>query len=71
MSNDDVNPWHLTSLGGKMRRVLTFVVAIFALTAPVALAQQLYTNDRVDYSFDIPSSTWRTINEPDAAHEHP
>jgi hypothetical protein len=34
------------------------------------LAQQLYTSDKVDYSFDLPSSTWRVIAEPDAAHEH-
>ena len=54
-----------------MRRVLAFVLVLFALTAPVALAQQIYTNDRVEYSFEIPSATWRTINEPDAAREHP
>jgi hypothetical protein len=52
-----------------MRRVLAF--ALFALMTPVALAQQLYTNDKVEYSFEIPSATWRTINEPDAAREHP
>jgi hypothetical protein len=34
------------------------------------VAQQLYTSDKVDYSFDLPSSTWRVIAEPDAAHEH-
>jgi hypothetical protein len=34
------------------------------------LAQQLYTSDKVDYSFDLPSTTWRVIAEPDAAHEH-
>ena len=39
--------------------------------APVALAQQLYTHDKVEYTFDIPSATWRAIIEPDAAHQHP
>jgi hypothetical protein len=39
--------------------------------APVALAQQLYTHDKVDYSFELPSATWKPILEPDAAHEHP
>lgn len=34
------------------------------------LAQQQYTSDKVDYSLDLPSSTWRVIAEPDAAHEH-
>ena len=54
-----------------MRRVLAFALVLFALTAPVALAQQIYTHDKVDYSFDLPSPTWRAILEPDAAHEHP
>lgn len=54
-----------------MRRVLAFVLVLFALTAPVALAQQLYTNDKVEYTFELPSATWRAIVEPDAAHEHP
>ena len=54
-----------------MRRVLAFVLVIFAVMTPVALAQQVYTHDKVDYSFDIPSPTWRAILEPDVAHEHP
>jgi len=54
-----------------MRRVLAFVLVLFALTAPVALAQQLYTHEKVDYSFELPSATWRAILEPDGAHEHP
>jgi len=37
----------------------------------VVLAQEVYTHDKVDYSFEIPSPTWRAISEPDAAHEHP
>ncbi len=35
------------------------------------LAQQLYTHQKVDYTFEIPSPTWKAILEPDAAHEHP
>jgi hypothetical protein len=54
-----------------MRRVLAFALVLMALMAPVALAQQTYTHDKVDYSFELPSPTWRAINEPDAAHEHP
>lgn len=54
-----------------MRRVLAFALVLFALMAPVALAQQVYTHEKVDYSFDVPSATWRAILEPDAAHEHP
>ena len=54
-----------------MRRVLVFVLTIFVLSAPVALAQQVYTHDKVDYTFDIPSPTWRVILEPDAGRGHP
>ena len=54
-----------------MRRLLAFTLILMGLIAPVALAQQVYTNDKVDYSFELPSPTWRAIIEPDAAHEHP
>ena len=54
-----------------MRRVLAFALVLFALMSPVALAQQVYTHEKVDYSFELPSATWRAILEPDAAHEHP
>ena len=54
-----------------MRRVLAFVLVTFALITPVALAQQVYTHDKVDYTFDIPSPTWRVILEPDAGRGHP
>jgi len=54
-----------------MRRILAFTLVLIGLMAPVALAQQLYTHDQVDYSFELPSPTWRTILEPDAAHQHP
>jgi hypothetical protein len=35
-----------------------------------AAAQVPYTNDNVDYTIELPSSTWRVIAEPDATHEH-
>ena len=54
-----------------MRRILVFALVLIGLMTPVALAQQLYTHDKVDYSFELPSATWRNILEPDAAHEHP
>ena len=53
-----------------MRRVALFVFVFFGLAGAAALAQQLYTNDKVDYSFELPSATWKVIAEPDAAHEH-
>ena len=54
-----------------MRRILVFALVLVGLMAPVALAQQLYTHEKVDYTFELPSATWKAIIEPDAAHEHP
>jgi len=54
-----------------MRQILVFALLLLGLAAPVALAQQLYTSDKVDYTFELPSATWHAIIEPDAAHEHP
>jgi len=54
-----------------MRRILAFALVLIGLMAPVALPQQLYTHDKVDYSFELPSATWKSIMEPDAAHDHP
>src|SRR5215211_573348 len=54
-----------------MRRVLALVLTLFALMAPAALAQQVYTHDKVDYTFELPSATWRAIVDPDAGRGHP
>jgi hypothetical protein len=54
-----------------MHRILVFTFLLLGLVTPVVLAQQIYTNEKVDYSFELPSPTWRAILEPDAAHEHP
>ena len=54
-----------------MRRSLVIALVLIGLMAPLALAQQLYTHQKVDYTFEIPSATWKAILEPDAAHEHP
>jgi len=54
-----------------MRRILAFTLVLIGLMAPAASAQQLYTHEKVDYTFELPSPTWRSILEPDAAHEHP
>jgi hypothetical protein len=39
--------------------------------APFALAQQLYSHDKVDYTFELPSPTWRSIVTPDEGRDHP
>lgn len=54
-----------------MKRIVALALVLTGLMTPVAMAQQLYTHEKVEYSFEIPSATWRAILEPDAAHEHP
>lgn len=54
-----------------MRRSLVIALVLIGLMAPLALGQQIYTHDKVAYTFEIPSANWKTILEPDAAHEHP
>lgn len=53
-----------------MKRLAGVGLALLVLLASIALGQQLYTNDKVDYSFELPSEMWKVITEPDAAHEH-
>jgi len=44
--------------------------AVLALSCSLASAQQAFTTDKIDYAIELPSTTWRIISEPDAAHEH-
>jgi hypothetical protein len=53
-----------------MQRIAVLVLVFIGLMGSATVAQQLYTNEKVDYSFDLPSSNWRVIAEPDAVHEH-
>jgi len=54
-----------------MRRILVLTLTVIGMMAPVALAQQTYSNEKVEYTFELPSATWRAIIEPDAGREHP
>lgn len=47
-----------------------FVLIVIASGCATAAAQQAYTSAQVDYTLELPSSAWKTISEPDAAHEH-
>ena len=52
-----------------MRRfilTLLFICAAFSIST----AQVVYSSDKVDYTLELPSATWRVISEPDAVHEH-
>ncbi|HEY0005625.1 MAG TPA: hypothetical protein VGB17_12515, partial [Pyrinomonadaceae bacterium] len=56
-----------------MRRPIIFLsfTLIFALASVAVLAQtQVFTTPAVDYSFELPSETWRVVGEPDGAHQH-
>ena len=50
------------------KTILAFAFCAVSLS-PVG-AQELFTSEKIDYSIELPSQTWRVISEPDAAHEH-
>lgn len=54
-----------------MKRTMVLTLVLVGLMVPAALAQQLYTHEKVEYTFELPSTTWRSILEPDTTHEHP
>jgi len=54
-----------------MRVKSLMILVLIVQMASMSLAQQLYTHDKVEYSFELPSPTWKVILEPDAAHDHP
>ena len=45
--------------------LLLLLTGIFSLVT----AQESYTSDQIDYTIELPSTQWRVISEPDAAHE--
>ena len=53
-----------------MKRILSLIIVLL-VGLTVVTAQQLYSSDKVEYTFELPSATWRTILEADATHEHP
>lgn len=53
----------------KYLKVFLVMIAIVA-AASVAKAQHPFTNDNIEYVLELPSTQWRVISEPDAAHEH-
>lgn len=54
-----------------MKYLMSFLVLfMFTWSCSTAAAQVTYTNDQVAYTLELPSSEWRVISEPDAAHEH-
>ena len=54
-----------------MKRVISLTLVLLVVATQIATAQQTYSHEKVEYTFDLPSATWRAILEPDAAHENP
>ena len=54
-----------------MKRLLTVSILVLTWFVQVASAQQLYSHEKVEYTFELPSATWRAILEPDAGHDNP
>lgn len=50
--------------------IAIFVLFLVAGSCSLATAQDPYTSDQLDYTIELPSSVWRVVSEPDAAHEH-
>jgi len=54
-----------------MRRATAFLILILLCSAwSTTSAQETFSSDKMEYTIDLPSATWRIISEPDAAHEH-
>ena len=54
-----------------MRRLTIFLALAFLFAlASVALAQQTFTNQHVDYTLELPGERWRVTQEADSLHEH-
>ena len=54
-----------------MARKVLWIFGLMLLATSASFGQQVYTHDKLEYSFELPSATWKAILEPDAVHEHP
>lgn len=52
-----------------MKHLIAVLLLITGICS-LAGAQESYTSDQIDYTIELPSTLWRVISEPDAAHEH-
>jgi hypothetical protein len=56
-----------------MRRTKMFLVgalALLALAAASASAQESYTSESDDYSLELPTQVWKAVPRPDNEHKH-
>ncbi len=54
-----------------MKRIVALTLLLMGFVMPAALAQQLYSHESLEYTFELPSTTWRSIVDPDAANKNP
>jgi len=52
------------------RTIVIFALGFLCSTWTLVTAQEVFTSDKVDYTLELSSPTWRVITEPDPAHEH-
>jgi hypothetical protein len=50
--------------------IAIFVLFLVAGSLSLAAAQDPYTSEQLGYTVELPSSVWKVVSEPDAAHEH-
>jgi hypothetical protein len=56
-----------------MRRLSIFFIcaSVMALLSSLVLAQtQTFSRDSVEYTLELPSTTWRVVQEADSIHQH-
>ena len=53
-----------------MRRTFSSLILLLLSSWALMAAQEVFTSDKVDYTIELSSPTWRVVTEPDAAHEH-
>lgn len=49
---------------------LIAVLLLITGTCSLVAAQESYTSDQISYTIELPSTMWREISKPDAAHDH-
>ena len=54
-----------------MKRILALSLVVLVVLVQVVTAQQLYSHEKVEYTFELPSATWRAIVQPEGGEEHP
>ncbi len=54
----------------RTKRLLLCALALLALPAAAARAQDALTRETDEYALDLPTEVWRAVPRPDAAHRH-